>query len=280
MNIFEMLKTLVLVSILEEAFLVSFILVLSNCSALIFKKPYKLLIPILSTAFISNILKYYHVNINIVPFVSVVVIYISTMLTYQLFDRKTKLLWSVFFSMLTLQMCEIYIPLEIRFLGKTLLDVQRDPVLSFLISIPERLLEFTILIKCLIKFKDSDEGVFIDMKKLNKRDKIKLVLSFCISMIYLCSLGYCMYTFNLFLKDFKSFITALFFVTIFLSVPIYIIINNWKHIYDVKKTRIIDKENTLVLIECFKFDIMNNNNNIDASEALEKLKEYIAKGGK
>ncbi|MCX7921411.1 MAG: hypothetical protein N3B21_05225 [Clostridia bacterium] len=142
------LTNIILVSIPEEVFLTAFTLLLLKRLEL----PYdisKLLLPVVGVAVISNILRYKGVNINTVFLLSILILFLLILVTDKV-NRRREVLRAfacLLLSISILQILELsYTPLIFYATNKTFSDFNNSIILNFIITIPERIVEFSLVI--------------------------------------------------------------------------------------------------------------------------------------
>lgn len=161
----------IFVSIPEEFYWVMFTLILTGefeywkeeeCKRLINKWDYsRILIPTLTVALLSNIFRYIGLYEGIFSIVPIIIFYILIVLTNDILGDASALKWLgksfMFFllGLITIVLSELlYIPFILYMSGSTLQEFNNNIFLNFIVSIPSRVIQYTILI-CFVARKRS-----------------------------------------------------------------------------------------------------------------------------
>ncbi len=156
-----LLKTL-LVSIPEELFLVMFTLILvgefdywkeAECRKLINRFDYvRVFVPAVTTALLSQTMRYLDLNFGIYQFIPLIVLYILIVFTNDIFGDASVLKWMVkalmflLVALLIIGITEfIYIPYLLYTVNQTVDEINKNIPLYCLISLPARLLQYSLL---------------------------------------------------------------------------------------------------------------------------------------
>lgn len=157
-----------LVSIPEELFLLMFTLILvgefefwadEECRKLINRWDYtRILVPTLTVALLSNIERYSDLNSSFASLIPIVVFFILIVLTNDIFGDASAMKWTgkalLFFILgfIILYISEFcYTSFILYGTGKTITEINNNILLNFLISLPSRLIEYSILIFLVVK---------------------------------------------------------------------------------------------------------------------------------
>ena len=176
---FEILHRIVLntllVSIPEELFWIMLTLVAmgefeywreEECKKLINKWDYsRVLIPAVSVALTSNILRYSGLDFGFISFIPLIIMYITIVLTGDILNDAKAVKWmgrAFIFMMLgyiVIGASEfVYIPFILYSTGKTMQEINQDLLLNFLVTLPARAIQYTILIYLIAKKRTLLEG--------------------------------------------------------------------------------------------------------------------------
>ena len=165
-RIFVAIINTLIVSIPEEAYLMSFCLILMNrFDVLEFEKAYnrininskkliKFLIPVTISAALSNILRSSGINQNIIFLVAIPAIFIPIVITYRIRDiwEIAKALILTMIGFLIMMLIEAsYVPLISYGLNKTIHELNSSLFLNFIFSVPERAIECYIITYLAVK---------------------------------------------------------------------------------------------------------------------------------
>lgn len=151
------------VSIPEEIYWVMFTLILAGefeywkepeCKKLIHSWDYgRILIPAVIAALLSNILRYAGLDFGFISLIPLAVCYIAIVLTNDVFGDASALKWMgrvfIFFiiGFMSIGISEfIYVPFILYGTGKTIQEINNDILINFLVSIPAKIIQFSILL--------------------------------------------------------------------------------------------------------------------------------------
>lgn len=152
-----------LVSFPEELYLIMFTLILvgefdywkePECKRLINKFDYvRVFVPAIVCALMSNILRYYELSYGIYQFIPFIVGYILIVFTNDIFGDASALKWMVkafiYFGLgfLIMGLTEfLYVPFVLYSTNITLAEINNNFLLYFTLSLPARLLQYSILL--------------------------------------------------------------------------------------------------------------------------------------
>ncbi len=159
----EILMKTIFVSIPEEFYWVMLTLILvgefeywkePECKRLINKFDYiRVFLPTVVVALLTNILKYMGLDYGFFPYVHYIVFYVIIVLTNDVFGDASALKWmakAFIFMMigsLTIGLTEfLYIPFVLYGANLTMVEVDSNFLLYFMLSLPSRLLQYSILL--------------------------------------------------------------------------------------------------------------------------------------
>lgn len=159
----KILMNTLLVSIPEEFYLVMFTLILvgefdywkeDECKRLINKFDYvRVFLPTIISALLSNILRYTDLNSSIYQLMLAIILYIIIVLTNDIFGDASALKWMakafIFYLIghLTLGLSElVYTPFVLYGANITMEEINNNILLNFLLSLPSRLLLYSVLL--------------------------------------------------------------------------------------------------------------------------------------
>lgn len=152
-----------LVSIPEELYLVMFTLILvgefeywkeDECKKLINRWDYgRILIPTLTSALLSNILRYTGVNYDIASLITILTVFVIIVLTNDIFGDASAMKWTgkafafLMIACITVGVSEfIYVPFVVYGTGKPIQEINKDIWLNFVVSLPSRIIQYSILL--------------------------------------------------------------------------------------------------------------------------------------
>lgn len=196
------------VSIPEELFLVMFTLILigefdywkeEECKKLIHRWDYsRILIPTLAAALLSNILRYTFVDIDISSPVTILTVFVLIVLTNDIFGDASALKWMAKAFVFLVVACIVvglsefvYVPFILYSTGKTLEKINSDIFMNVLVSLPSRIIQYSILL------------YFVSQKRtLLKGNVLKYIvespiLALISAVVALCDLLFCIVTYKL-----------------------------------------------------------------------------------
>jgi len=156
--IVKLILNIILVSIPEEIFFVAFALLIQKRHDLLKPNRRNVLrfsVPVLSLAFLSNILRtFFEVTADFMPIIAVLILFVSTALVYKIkgVRQLLKVFASYILSYLAVSIIQLsYIPLLLNTTGITANELNNYGLLLVLISLPERVIECCILAYLLSK---------------------------------------------------------------------------------------------------------------------------------
>ncbi len=168
-SIFNLILNILFVSIPEEICLVMIILIflkqfefikvdyeIANSFRFEIQKieVIKFSIPVLIMSILSNVLKFIGVGATPVLFISILIVIIAIIITYKL-QSVSSILKSIAFTVLgfTILMISesIYIPLILYTMNKTIAEINNSFLTNFLLSLPSRLIQITIILFVLLR---------------------------------------------------------------------------------------------------------------------------------
>jgi hypothetical protein len=239
-----LILNVILLSIPEEIFIVGFMLILLNKTEFLgFGKQniIRFSIPVVLSAVVSNILRFMGVNVNLVLVSSLVVCYISFILVYKMYKTFLNSFLSFVFliiSCITFIIIELYIPLTLNSIGMTVKEFNENIQFMFVLTIPERLIEYFLIYALSVKrnnriYGDFDFNIYKEIFDNKKQYFISIasavfVLFYC---VWLSNVIYIYPSFN----QFNLFVRTLT-VAILLSIPILIVSINWYYINMISKS--------------------------------------------
>lgn len=152
-----------LVSIPEEFYLVMFTLVLigefdywnqEEYRKLFYKWDYiRVFVPTVSGALLSNIFRYLNLDFGILPILPMLIFFVLIVLTNDVFGDASTIKWigkafvALILGFITILICElIYIPFILYASGLTINEINSDIALNFYVSIPSRVIQYSILV--------------------------------------------------------------------------------------------------------------------------------------
>lgn len=164
----KVLLNTLLVSIPEELFLVMFTLILvgefeywkePECKKLINKFDYiRIFVPTVIIAFILNITKYIGLKSNYISLVIFILLYIIMIITNDIFGDASAIKWMLkAFVCLTVGFLIIgisefiYMPFLLYSTGLSIKDINQSIFLNFLLSLPSRFIQYSLLFHLIIK---------------------------------------------------------------------------------------------------------------------------------
>ncbi len=164
----KILINTLLVSIPEELFWVMFTLVAmgefeywreEECKKLLNEWDYvRVFVPVISVALISNILRYSGLDFGFISFIPLIIMYVTIVLTGDILNDAKAVRWmgrAFVFMMLgyiIMGISEItYVPFILYGTGKTINEINQNLLLNFLLTLPSRAIQYTILIYFIAK---------------------------------------------------------------------------------------------------------------------------------
>ncbi len=164
----KILLNTILVSIPEELYLLMFTLILvgefeiwgdENCKKIFHDYDLaRILVPVISAALLSNIFRYCELDNNILQIVPIIVFYILIVLTNDIFGDSSAAKWmgKVFLflglAFLILVLAEFsFATLFLYVSGKTVTEMNSNILLNFAVSIPPRIIEYSVLIFFIVR---------------------------------------------------------------------------------------------------------------------------------
>lgn len=159
----KILLNTLFISIPEEFYLVMFTLILvgefeywkeDECKRLINKFDYvRLFLPTIVIALLSNILTYMGLNSGIFQFIPPILLYVLIVFTNDIFSDASALKWMakafIFYSLgfLTIGLSEfVYTPFVLYGANLSMLEINNNFLLYLLLSLPSRLLQYSLLL--------------------------------------------------------------------------------------------------------------------------------------
>ncbi len=176
----NILVNLFICSIPEESFLELMILIILKRYDIITiqkKNIIKISFPILFTALVSNILRVFYIDLNIVFLFSILSIFITNLIILRFKDIKSFLiiLFSTLSSFVILQVIEfLYIPAILYATNKSIEYFNSHVFLNFLLALPERIFESYIVVFAILKKYNFQK---INLLKIIKESKLLIILS-------------------------------------------------------------------------------------------------------
>jgi len=197
------IENILLVSIPEEVFLVMFTLIILKQFDFLeskkdgenrFKKRdiIEISIPVLFVAVSSNIFRYYGVDINIIFLISVVSLFIIIVIVCKLWTIQgiIRTFFATAFSCFTLMIIEYsYIPIVLYITDKTVSDFNNSIFLNFILTIPERIIEYIIIVILLTKKATFLKANFIKPIIANKVIFLFVILSLVTNIVLFLIMG-------------------------------------------------------------------------------------------
>ena len=174
----EIILKTVFVSIPEEFFLVMFTLILvgefdyweeAECKRLINRFDYvRVFLPTVVGALLSEILRYMGYRSGIIQFIPFIIMYILIALTNDIISDANSLKWmaktliSLMLGILLVGISEfIYTPFVLKIADLTMVEVNNSFLLYFALSLPIRIIQFSILLYFVCKKRTTLKGNFI-----------------------------------------------------------------------------------------------------------------------
>ncbi len=163
------------VSIPEEIYWVMFTLILvgefdywkdPECKKLFHRYDYgRILIPAISVALLSNIFRYTGFNSGLSSLITFIILYIAIVLTNDIFGDSSALKWMgkififLILGIITIGITELlYVPLILYGTDLTMKTINNDMLLNFLISLPSRFIQYSLLLYLIVKKRTSLKG--------------------------------------------------------------------------------------------------------------------------
>ena len=176
--VYKVLLNTLLVSIPEEIYLVMFTLILigefdywkeEECKKIINRWDYsRILIPSVTVAFILNIIKYTNSETFISSLICLLVFFGLIAITNDIlndarpFKWLTKAFVFLIIGQITIGLTELlYVPFVVYATGRAVSEINNDILLNFLLSLPSRLIQYTILAILVNRLRKRDKGSFI-----------------------------------------------------------------------------------------------------------------------
>ncbi len=136
------------------------------------------------SAVISNVLRLFIPDVNVILLIMMIITIIFLILTQDISIKHiSKIVLAVLFSIVILQVTEIYIIVYIKKTGETIDILKNSPLLSFYVSLPERLMQYLIL-----WFTYSIRLDYISVE-FNKNQKRIFVIFLSVAFLYYCIFG-------------------------------------------------------------------------------------------
>ena len=153
----ELIGNICLVGFFEVLYLVAFVLMISGKRDLLKlnrKNIAKICIPVFMVAALDETLQQYHVDKNAILGISIVAVFLSVVLTYRF--KEKKLLIKVFLGellafVILVLLESVYFPLVLNHINRTIYEINASVVYGSLLSLPERIVEYSIIF-IIIKF--------------------------------------------------------------------------------------------------------------------------------
>ncbi len=162
-TIYKIMMNTLLVSIPEEIYFVLFTYIMmgefdqwmyGDCKKLFQPWDYpRILVPAVSAALVSNILLYTGADMSIISLVIILVLFAGIVAMGDILNNAAALRWMgkaliyLLFAALFLTFCEfLYIPFFLYGTGMTVAELNNDTLLKFLISLPGRVMEYSLIV--------------------------------------------------------------------------------------------------------------------------------------
>lgn len=266
----KILLNTILVSFPEELYILMFTLILvgefdywmeDECKKLINTWDYsRILIPTITVSLLSNIMRYTGWDFAMGSFIPVIVFYILIVLTNDVLKEASALKWMsktlVFFviALITLGISElIYAPLIIYGTGKSIEEINSNILSNFLISLPSRVIQYTILLYLILKKRTLLKGnIFAYIFE----SKFLSSLTALITIFNLFFL-YCSYKFIIYDKILTNIQPAsqLFIIIGIILLPLFNISIFLWGLYHIKNNDILERKNICQRLENLSNDI-------------------------
>lgn len=172
-NIVRMLANIAFVSIPEETFIVMFTLVLLKrfenikvdrlmeeeisgykeySKIFLMQDIKKMAFMIIFSATITNIMRFFRIDSTLILLTGYLCIVVSILLLYRKYFNAFKVLLCTACCLLIFMLIEaLYFPLLLSALGKDIIDINNNIWMNFMYALPERVVEYSILIYALMK---------------------------------------------------------------------------------------------------------------------------------
>lgn len=200
----KMILNTVLISIPEELYLLMFTLIMmgefdywkeAECKKLINSWDYpRILIPTIPVALLSNILRYSGMDFPMFFFLPIIVFYVLIVLTNDVLKDANALEWMgralvfLVIAIITLGMAEFAcIPLVVYGMGRSLEEVNNDILLNFLISLPVKVIQASILLYLISRKRTLLRGNIIKYISRNPFLTVLTVITVILDMVFLFS---------------------------------------------------------------------------------------------
>lgn len=284
----EILFNTILVSIPEEIYLVIFTLILvgefeywkePECKKIFYSYDYsRILIPAVSVALLSNVFRYSEFSSGFTTLITILVLYILIILTNDIFGDASALKWMgktflfLILGFMTIGISELlYLPLILYGTGITIEEINNDILLNFLISIPSKIILYSLLIYLAIKKRTVLKRNIFKLIFVNPTLLILTLLIVTINLFFLW-IFYKIIIFDKLLISFSSIIQLI----IIIGVIIFPIINILSFTYSIYYIKNKEMNNKKILKEKLQ-DVSSNltlyTNNDDWTNINWKLNE-------
>lgn len=247
MNYVNLLLNTVINSIPEEGFIFGFALyVLVKLQVLEFNKRNfcKRMLPgVIISASVSNVVRIFIADINVVLLIMSAFTVIVLFLAHKIHVKHIlQVLFAVFSSIVILQATEIYIIVYLQKAGQTVKALNSSALLSFYVSLPERLIQYLIFSSIYVKRLD-----YFYVKFIKKQKKIMGYL-LSAAFVYYCILG------DLLLSNILSLDKV--GLIIFTAIPLLPLWAYYCVIYINNRKSIIKEKHETMLMQAKNFAIM------------------------
>ena len=287
-EVFTAIANIILVSIPEEIFLVMFTLILLRQFDFLeskkegegkFKKRdiFEISIPVLCVALITTILRYCKIDPNYILFSSVLILFICVVIVFKQWTiiGMAKTFFASLISCFTLILIEFtYVPLLYYVIHRTYTDFNNSTLLNFIIAIPERIIEYSLVAFFLIRKATFLKANFF---KTIVSSKTLTIIAICIivfNMVAFSAIGKLIW-FDRILINYSLSIQVIMVVTVFLF-PILNITAFLAAIYYIRNKEMYRSFLTKEIMNRLTEDLWSYTNNRDFDKIELTLKDMDA----
>ena len=221
----QLIGNIFLVGFFEVLYLVAFVLMFTGERDLLElnrENIAKICIPVFMVAVLDETLQHYHVDKNAILGISIVMVFLSIVLTYRF--KEKKLLIKVFLGELLafviLVLLEtVYYPLVLNHINRTIYEINANVLYNFLLSFPERIAEYSIIF-IIVKFNVIKNEVIDEIIKDKKMLATTSVTLLCI-LLFMGVMGQLIIVDRILIH--LSLITQLLTVFVVVTLPVWVL---------------------------------------------------------